>query len=340
VVSLLSPGARITDTLVVDRLLGEGAFAEVHRVRHDFLGWQAMKVFKRVGSLGETRGMLDEARLLSTIGHPNIVRVFDASLVSTPEGKRGFFTMEYVAGGSLEKLAEAQLDAVPVDTVVEAVVQIASGLAVAHEQDPPIIHRDLTPANVLVGYDAPGMRLRISDFGLARRADPGSQRARGSDAFTLAFTPPEVLLRRESYTRAGDVWSIGTIAYLLLTNHLPYKPRTPDEWRSAVRFRDPLPPPSNFNDDVDAALDRLVLNCLELAAADRPASAAEVAHAFLTRQSPDRARQLATEALALARHPGTLAQAADLMQEAVTLSPQLRDLYQSKLSMWQRGVMM
>ena len=97
---LLSTGDRVSDTLVIDRLLGEGAFAEVHRVKHEFLGWQAMKLFKRVASLDETRRMLEEARLLSTLGHPNIVRLFDASTVSTPEGMRGFFTMEYVAGGS------------------------------------------------------------------------------------------------------------------------------------------------------------------------------------------------------------------------------------------------
>jgi serine/threonine-protein kinase len=58
---MLEPGDRINDTLTVDRPLGEGAYAEVYRVRHEFLGLQAMKLFKRVASLQETRAMLDEA---------------------------------------------------------------------------------------------------------------------------------------------------------------------------------------------------------------------------------------------------------------------------------------
>ncbi|HEX8347276.1 MAG TPA: hypothetical protein VF657_21440, partial [Actinoplanes sp.] len=61
--TLLKPGDRVSETLVVDRMLGEGAFAEVHRVRHRYLGWQAMKVFKRVASTAQTRAMLGEARL-------------------------------------------------------------------------------------------------------------------------------------------------------------------------------------------------------------------------------------------------------------------------------------
>ncbi len=217
--SLLTRGTRITGTLVVDRLLGEGAFAEVHRVEHEYLGWQAMKLFKKVASLDETRTMLGEARLLSTMGHPNIVRLFDANTVHTSEGLRGFFTMEYIAGGSLELLVASHRAVVPVDVAVEVVEQIAAGLTVAHDQSPPIVQRDLTLANILIGYDGTGMRVRISDFGLAKRADPFTLMA--SAQGTYAFMAPEVL-RDEGYSCAGDVWSVGTIAYLLLTNHCPY----------------------------------------------------------------------------------------------------------------------
>ncbi|WP_405796724.1 serine/threonine-protein kinase [Streptomyces sp. NBC_01506] len=383
--TLLVSGDRVSDTLVIDRPLGEGAFAEVHRVRHEYLGWQAMKLFKRVASLEETRRMLDEARLLSTLGHPNIVRLFDANTVRTPEGLRGFFTMEYVAGGSLERLAAAHKSMVPRDLVAEVMTQIASGLAVAHDQDPPIVHRDVTLANVLIGYDGTGMRVRVSDFGLAKRADPFTHLA--SAQGTYAFMAPEVM-RNQGYSCASDVWSVGVIAYLLLTNRFPFH-QGGEEFSSFSfgRFNRSLLPPSSYNDEVDADLDRIVLATLELDPQNRPATAQFLADALRERaesmagaappggaahsgapgasrtagetpgetgETParpattkrpvrpptERARRLAEEALVLARSPGELDRAADLMEEAVNLSPYLRDRYLSKLTLWRRGVMM
>ncbi|GAA3758539.1 hypothetical protein GCM10022225_49920 [Plantactinospora mayteni] len=334
---------------MVDRLLGEGAFAEVHRVRHEYLGWQAMKVFKRVASLDETRTLLEEARLLSTLGHPNIVRVFDAGTVRTPQGVRGFFTMEYVAGGSLERLIRAHAPTLPVALAVEAAEQIAAGLTAAHEQDPPILHRDLTLANILVGYDGSGLRIRISDFGLAKRADPFTMLA--SAQGTFAFMAPEVL-RREGYSRASDVWSVGTIVYLLLTNRLPYDDGRPLSSYSPGRFaRAPLPP-SRYHPEVDPELDRILLSTLEVDPADRLASAGVLAAALRDRRlggaparsqgEPAQARavRLATEALALARHAGQLDRATSLMAEALDLSPDLRARYLPKLTLWRRGVTM
>ncbi|MDQ3153011.1 MAG: serine/threonine protein kinase [Actinomycetota bacterium] len=356
--TLLSRGDRVSDTLVVDRLLGEGAFAEVHRVEHEYLGWQAMKLFKKVASLDETRTMLGEARLLSTMGHPNIVRLFDANTVQTPQGLRGFFTMEYIAGGSLERLAASHRSVVPVDVSVDVVEQLANGLAVAHDQCPPIVHRDLTLANVLIGYDGSGMRVRISDFGLAKRADPFTLLA--SAQGTYAFMAPEVL-RDEGYSCASDVWSVGTIAYLLLTNHFPYDDGSPFSSYSVARFRRSLLDPSRYNDDVDAELDRIVLAALEVEPGHRPVTARALADAFRERREaigrrggrgparPDtsaaappteRAGCLADEALVLARHPSTLNQAADLMEEAVNLSPRLRELHLPRLTLWRRGVML
>src|SRR6202046_1630425 len=102
---LLADGQTIRDTYEVERFLGEGAFAEVYRVKHRFLGRQAMKVFKRVGmGLDDINEMLGEAILLSRVGHPNIVRVFDANVIESKRGVCGYFTMENVPGGSLEKI--------------------------------------------------------------------------------------------------------------------------------------------------------------------------------------------------------------------------------------------
>lgn len=355
--TLLSSGDRVTDTLVIDRLLGEGAFAEVHRVRHEYLGWQAMKLFKQVASLERTREMLGEAQLLSTLGHPNIVRLFDANIVETAAGLRGFFTMEYVAGGSLERLARSHQAQVPVDLVVEITEQIAAGLAVAHTQIPPIVHRDLTLANILIGYDGTGMRVRISDFGLAKRADPFTHLA--SAQGTYAFMAPEVL-RHQGYSCASDIWSVGTIAFLLLTNHVPYHDGGQFSSFSLARFQRPLLPPSAYNPDVDPELDKILLATLAVDPKDRPPTGRALADALRERRAlldaqpravdvpkekptekPGlRAQGLADEAFVLARQPGALERAADLLEEAVNLSPQLRDRHLPTLTLWRRGVIM
>lgn len=136
---LLREGQVVRDIYEIDRFLGEGAFAEVYRVRHRFLGRQAMKVFKSpVASMPEIEEKLSEAVILSRIGHPNIIRVFDAGIVDTPGGQYGYFTMEYVAGGSLDRFWHSYgADFVPISDAVEVIKQICLGLAVAHTEDPP-----------------------------------------------------------------------------------------------------------------------------------------------------------------------------------------------------------
>ena len=160
---ILCEGDRIRDTYEVERFLGEGAFAEVYRVKHRFLGRQAMKVFKTPGmTFTDTQALLGEAVLLSRIGHPNIVRVFDANTVSVPSGEHGFFTMEHVAGGSLEQFWRSHGRAfVPVPIAVSVMLQVCRGMSVAHSEAPPIVHRDIKPQNILVGYDGSGLRIQI-----------------------------------------------------------------------------------------------------------------------------------------------------------------------------------
>ncbi|GAA1503065.1 hypothetical protein GCM10009802_59980 [Streptomyces synnematoformans] len=332
---LLARGQRIHDGLVVDRRLGEGAFAEVYRVRHHVLGWQALKLFKDVASLGATFSRLDEARILSTLGHPGIIRVFDAGTVDTAEGVRGYFTMEYVAGGSLERLIESHAGVVPVHRVTAVLRQVADGLTVAHERRPPVVHRDLTLANVLVTYDESGPRAKVSDFGLAKETDPATRAASGQG--TVAYMPPEVLIRGRGYACAGDVWALGTIVYYLLTNSFPYGADDPVRCFAAARFDHPLRPPSDFNDDVGPELDRLVADMLRVAPGDRPAMR-EVAERAPTAPPAAPADELVRAALALSRVPGRLAEAADRLEETVSRHPGLRERHLTRLTTWRRGV--
>jgi serine/threonine-protein kinase len=276
--ALLEAGEHVTGgSYVVERLLGQGAYSEVYRVRHAVLGRLAMKVLRRVGTLAQTHGLLGEAVLLSRIGHPNVVRVFDAGTVTTAAGERGWFTMEYVAGGNLDDFRTAHTSGpVPVADTVEVLTQICAGLATAHAEDPPIVHRDLTPWNVLVGQGRHGIRVRIGDFGLARRADPGTGLTSGEG--TLAFMAPESLRYGIGSSTAADVYSVGVLAYLLLTDVLPHRDLAHTVY-GAERRQAPVAP-SRFNRDVDAGLDRLVLSALDPDPGRRPPDAAALGAAL------------------------------------------------------------
>lgn len=363
---LLEDGQAVRGTYEVDRFLGEGAFAEVYRVRHRFLGRQAMKVFKATGmTVAEIEEMLGEAKLLSQIGHPNIIRVFDADILETPVGPCGYFTMEYLPGGSLHRYWRSYAEQLmPVKEAVDLTKQVCTGLAVAHTEDPPIVHRDIKPQNLLIGYDAAGMRVRVSDFGLAKRVNPLTLLA--SSRGTLSFKSPECFEDMDSC--AADVWAIGTTLYLLLTDTLPFPHLDERDLAAADRFMRPFRPASVYNVEVDPVLDAVLARCLAKGPADRYPSA----HALLeelSRWRPGAGRDAtvtasnagksskvtlgtpspmdstppetaAREALELAKDPRQLMAAADLLEGALTRDPALRDRYESRLKLWRRGLAM
>ncbi len=362
--ALLEEGTKIRNTYEVERFLGEGAFAEVYRVKHKFLGRQAMKVFKQPSAdTGEVVKMLGEAILLSRIGHPNIVRVFDANTVTTKQGTCGFFTMEYVPGGTLEKFWRSYgRKLVPVETTMDLMKQVCRGLCVAHSANPPIIHRDVKPQNILVGYEADGLRARLSDFGLAKEVNPLALLA--TAAGTLAFKPPEVFSGRWfSDSTAGDVFALGVTMYLLLTDELPYHIDFAGGGAGAENWNDPVKP-SGWNADVNQGLDGIVMKCIDRVPENRYQNAMELLEALEAWKpgetsateprrsstakdslgagsSMDEARglEMAKEARCLARE-GSLGSAADKMEEAFSQCPSLRSKYADQVRLWRMGIAM
>jgi serine/threonine protein kinase len=365
---LLKDNQVIRDTYEVERFLGEGAFAEVYRVKHRFLGRQAMKVFKRVGmTLQEIEEMLGEAILLSRIGHPNIVRVFDANVFEAAQGTCGYFTMENVPGGSLDKFWRSYgMALVPVETSVDLIKQVCRGITQAHRENPPIVHRDIKPQNILVGYEADGLRARVSDFGLAKKVNPLTLLA--TAAGTLSFKPPEAFAERKGDSCAADVWAIGTTLYMLLTDQLPFDIPADVDWGTKHLFDKEVVIPSQFNVDVDENLDAIVMKTLEKRAEGRYPTAREllealgnwapvaqdknIRHKKVASSEPSKsvlgtpspandqlAQDLANRAFK-ARQVGRLAEAADLMEEAFNKSPSLREKYAKQVKLWRCGISM
>lgn len=365
---LLQEGAVIPGGYTVERYIGEGAFSEVYRVKHHVFGRQAMKVFKTPGSYEETIEALGEAIMLSQMGHRNIVRVFNADILETAQGKRGFFTMEYVAGGSLQQYWQSfGDDLVPVEAAVDILHQVCDGLTLAHQEDPPVVHRDIKPQNILVGYDARGLRACISDFGLAKRVNPLmlAASARG----TKCFKAPETFVDPMSDSCAGDVWALGLTLYLLLTDRFPYSGGDLDAL-NYKSFERPMTPASKLNIQVDKELDRILSRTLAVNRNERyqnakellndlnkwqpkqqrqpevktkDALASQLSKSMFGMPSPadeSKARALAMKALGLAKQPRNLPEAADLMEEAFNKWPALREEYEGRLKLWRCGIVM
>ena len=367
---LLTDGMGIKNTYEVEAFLGEGAFAEVYRVRHKFLGRQAIKLFKAPGwSLEELAAMLGEAVLLSKINHPNIVRIYEANTLELNGNTYGYFTMEYVAGGSLSHYWRSFGDRfMPVQTVVNIMCQVCRGMEVAHSQYPPIVHRDIKPENILIGHEIHGIRAAVTDFGLARSVNPLTLMA--TSRGTLSFKSPEALQNPQGDSLTGDVWALGTTLYLLLTDQLPYDVGSENCGAMSEVFLRSPPQPSRWNALCDRELDRIVLKALHLNPQGRYASATDfllaleswkppsprttVGEVRSTQRNPtskevlgstpqqraNTARQLAMRSIAIAQDPRRLSEAAGLMEEALRESPELGHEYQARLRLWQRGISM
>jgi len=361
---LLQSGDAVRGTYEVERLLGEGAFAEVYRVRHRFMGRQAMKVFKAPGAtIEEIETDLKEALLLSALRHRNIIEVFDANLLTTPVGDVGYFTMTYVSGGSLEQYWKSfGADLMPVEHAVEIVRQTCRAVAVAHSATPPIIHRDIKPANILVGFEAAGLHVRLSDFGLAKSVNPLTLLAtcRG----TLPFKPPESLQNIDSCP--ADVCSLGATLHLLLTDRLPYPCLSTRDAENPSRFQRPVRLPSDYNINIGPGLEGILLRCLAINPADRYPDAMallkdlelwEPGHAdprfatespktsklalpgYTGRDLPGEAASAVETAFSVAKDPLSLMTAADLLEEAMGKDPRLRERYAPQLELWRKGIM-
>ncbi len=274
--------------------------------------------------------------------------------------------MENVPGGSLEKFWHSHgAHLVPIETTLDLMKQVCRGIAQAHRENPPIIHRDIKPQNILVGYEADGLRARASDFGLAKKVNPLTLLA--SAAGTLAFKPPEVFTQHKADSCAGDVWAIGTTLYLLLTDKLPFQIPADSPWNANHLFDTPFLLPSQLNPDANKALDGIVLKALHKNPEDRYAGAkelldaleqwrpgmsepanetqclsSEASKAVLGMPSPADANSAQTlvERAFNAKRVGRLAEAADLMEEAFNKSQSLRTKYAHQVKLWRCGISM
>jgi eukaryotic-like serine/threonine-protein kinase len=213
-----------------------------------------------------------EARAAARLVHDNIVRIYEIGTT----GRKPFFSMEYVDGGSLAEVLKAG-DNKPwrAEEAVQLIATLAAAIDHAHSRG--IVHRDLKPANVLLTRGEKP-KPKISDFGLAKLLDPGGQVSGGTVSAILGtpeYMAPE---QAESGSQVGppaDVYALGAILYHLLTGGPPFRAKTPLETLAQVRTQDPIPP-SRRQPGVPRDLETICLKCLEKSPESRYETALEL----------------------------------------------------------------
>ena len=272
--------------------LGSGGMGVVYRARDARLGRTvAIKVLPAdvAGDEDRLRRFEKEARAVSALNHPNILIVHD---IGTHEGLP-YIVSELLEGETLRR--QLASGAVPIRKALDYAMQIATGLAAAHDKG--IVHRDLKPENLFLTDDH---RIKILDFGLARVTKPETAVADVSDAptetvvteagavmGTVAYMSPEQI-RGLPADRRSDVFSFGIILYELLTGTRPFKGETSVETMTAILTKDPfdLPDP---NRGLPQPLERVIRHCLEKKPEERFQSARDVLFALETVSSLPRA---------------------------------------------------
>ncbi len=192
-----------------------------------------------------------EAEALRALDHPNIVKV----LATAQEGGQHYLVMEFVPGGSLRDLLTRERR-LPVARALEIALDLADALTRAHRLD--IVHRDVKPANVLLGQDgAP----RLSDFGMARVVSGSRLTQAGAALGTMHYLSPEAC-RGEQVDARADVWAFGVLLFELLVGRSPFEGDNPLAVVTAITTQ-PVPDVEALQPDAPVALADLVYRMLE-----------------------------------------------------------------------------
>ena len=260
--------------------LGAGGMGEVYRGRDSRLGRDvAIKVLPAgLSQDAEALARFErEAKAVAALSHPNILSIFD---FGSHDGMT-YAVTELLEGEALSaKLAAGRI---PTTQAVDYALQIARGLAAAHERG--VVHRDLKPDNLWVGKDG---HIKILDFGLARRHEKVSPGEETSAPTASSHTEPGTVMGTVGYMspeqvrgllpdQRTDIFSFGAVLYEMLSGQRAFKRATAFDTMSAITREEP---PDLFGSGITPALDRVVKHCLEKELGNRFQTARDVAFAL------------------------------------------------------------
>ncbi|MBM2845565.1 MAG: serine/threonine protein kinase, partial [Bacteroidetes bacterium] len=244
-------GTTISHYKILEKL-GEGGMGVVYKAEDTKLKRTvALKFLPSHLSASEqdkTR-FIQEAQSASAINHPNICTIHD---IQEHESQM-FIVMEFVEGQTLRE--KIQSTKVNLKAAIEIGIQIADGLAAAHEKG--IVHRDIKPENIMVRKDGIA---QIMDFGLAKLHGVSRLTKEGSTVGTAGYMSPEQVQGIEADHRS-DIFSLGVLLYELFSGHTPFKGVHETALMYEIVNVDAAPA-SAVNNEIDPSLDAILLECL------------------------------------------------------------------------------
>jgi serine/threonine protein kinase len=262
--------------------LGAGGMGEVYRARDTRLSRDvAIKTLPAAFATDpERRARFEsEARAIAALSHPNVLALHDVGTA----GDIAYAVMELVEGQTLrERLIDGPISSA---RMIALAIQIAQGLAAAHDKG--IVHRDLKPENLIITPDG---RVKILDFGLARRETPVTANSQslaptvavatepGAVMGTTAYMSPEQVRGQVADARS-DIFALGAVMYEMISGVRPFGGETAAETMTAI-LREQQADLAQRSPDVSPALERIVKRCLEKQPQERFRSAADLAFAL------------------------------------------------------------
>jgi len=256
--------ARKLGQYVLKQRLGSGGMGEVYLAEHVLLRRPCAVKLIRPDRTTDSHSLLRferEVQATATLTHPNTVQIFD---YGHAEDGTFYYAMEYLPGLNLEDLVKRH-GPLPPERALHLLRQVCGALHEAHAAG--LIHRDIKPSNIIT-CERGGLHdvAKLLDFGLVRShgVDGGadSLTQEGAIAGTPAYMSPEQADGKQDLGAGSDIYSLGAVAYFLLTGQPPFVRPTPLQTLVA-HLCDPVAPPDRLRADVPADLQAVVLRCLE-----------------------------------------------------------------------------
>lgn len=246
--------------------IGRGGMSIVYLARDSRLNksW-AIKEIKKKGNTRDDQiivnSLLTEANLIKRLDHESIVRIVDI----IEDGTTIYIVMDYIEGQSLDKIIK-EYGAQPEELVVEWAMQLCDALFYLHSQKPPIIYRDMKPANIMLKPDG---NIKIIDFGIAREYKEKNL-ADTTLLGTKGYAPPEQYDGKKQTDARSDIYALGMTMHHLLTG---IDPRGSQEYAS-VR---------NWNPEISEGMEIIIDKCVEEARENRYQNCQELLYALVHR---------------------------------------------------------
>jgi len=267
---------------VIEEHIATGGMADVYKARMMGMeGFQKTVAIKRIlSNLTDSeefvRMFIDEAKLAAQLSHNNIIHIYDLGKVD----RSHYIAMEYIEGRDLRSILEECRERdikMPIELAIYVANLLASALDYAHKKRDfdnralGLVHRDVSPQNVLISYDGD---VKLCDFGIAKAASKASQTRAGALKGKLQYMSPEQAWGKDIDHRS-DLFSLGLVLFEMLTNEKVFSGTS--ELSVLEQVRDPIiTAPSMKNPDVDPEVDRIIFLALNAERDERYQSAEDM----------------------------------------------------------------